>query len=543
MSALLTIEDLSIAFAGQTGDRAAVRGLSLSLHAAEVLGLVGESGSGKTATALAVLRLLPSSATLSGRVMLEGRDLTALDEAQMCAVRGRDIGVVFQEPATALNPVMTIGDQVAEAARVHGQASRLQARALASTMLARVGLQPDQVSPARYPHELSGGQRQRVAIAAAIALSPRLLIADEPTTALDAVTQAQITALLVGLVRETGMGLILVSHDLALAAGACDRIAVMQSGRLVDQGAPATLLTSSRHAYVRRLRDAARLPAAPAVGVADAAEVLLEAEALVRDYPARRRSWRARAQPLRALDGVSLTLRRRESLGIVGRSGSGKSTLLRLLLGLDRPQAGRVRLGGADFSHPSARDQRPLRRRIQAVFQDPYGSFDPLWRVEQTVAEPLGLLDALPDRPTRRARVEALLRRVGLSAADADRHPHAFSGGQRQRIAIARALILEPDIVAFDEATSALDVSTRAEVLALLAELRAEFGLACLFVSHDLAVVRAVTDRVMVMQAGRVVETGWTAEVFTAPVHPYTRALLAATPDLDRALGVAGPSL
>ncbi len=523
---LLNIEDLTVGFAA--GE--AVRGVDLTLNAGEVLALVGQSGSGKSLTALSILGLPPQGARVQGRIALRGRALDGLSERELRQVRGREVAVVFQEPSTALNPVMSIGAQVAETVRAHGRVSRREALAIARQTLDRVGL--DGAPLDRRPHQLSGGQRQRVAIAAAIALKPCLLIADEPTTALDAVTQAKVMKLLLRLVREDGMALLLISHDLGLVAGAADRIVVMRQGEIVASGSAAEVLRSE-HPYVAALRQASALHVPPAPAAVEGAPVL-EAQGLARDY--RRRRFGA-AEPGRAaaVAGVSLVLRRGETLGVLGESGAGKSTLLRLLLGLERPDAGQVRLAGETFSGVSAARQRRLRSLIQPVFQDPYGSFDPRWTVERLVAEPLALEGALSPAE-RRARVEAALVRVGLPPEAADRYPHAFSGGQRQRIALARALIVDPQVLVLDEATSALDVITRAEILQLLAEQKAQLNAACLIVTHDLAVIRASADRVLVMQAGRIVEAGETQAVLTAPRHPYTQALVAAAPDLEAAL-------
>jgi peptide/nickel transport system ATP-binding protein len=526
--ALLDIQDLKVTI----GDQPILHGVSLSLDPGQVLGVVGESGSGKSMTALAILGLLPHGGGVNGAIGFEGQDLTRLSEAQLCRVRGSRIGMVFQEPMTALNPVMTIGDQVAEVVRLHKGGSRKQALATARRTLDRVGLPADRFPLTRYPHELSGGQRQRVAIAIAIVLSPRLIIADEPTTALDVTTQAQILDLLRQLVREDGAALILVSHDLAVVADIADHVAVMQNGRVVDHGPTAALFADLKHPYTRTLvANAAR--AVVRRGQPNlAAPPVLEAKAVVRDYPGPRRFLRT-APAFRAVSEVSLAIRPGEIVGLVGESGCGKSTLLRTLLALEAPQGGQISLVGQAFSPTSPRAQR---RHIQVVFQDPHGSFDPRWTVERLIAEPLHLLDAKPTPAERRAKVEKVLTQVGLPVEAANRYPHQFSGGQRQRIAIARALIVEPSIIALDEAVSALDVTVRAEILDLLARLSDELGLAYLFVSHDMGVVRGLTDRVLVMKAGQIVEQGPTAEVFARPQHPYTAQLIAATPDLQRAL-------
>jgi len=512
------------------GDKLILKGLTLGLDAGQVLGVVGESGSGKSMTALSILGLPPRGATVEGSIRFEGRDLLGLPDAELARLRGDRIGMVFQEPMTALNPVMTIGAQVAEVVRLHRKASRAEARAAARKALDRVGLADIPLS--RYPHELSGGQRQRVAIAIAVVLCPRLLIADEPTTALDVTTQAHILDLLLRLVREDGASLILISHDLALVAQAADRVAVMKDGEIVEQGDTAALFQALAHPYTRQLAaDAERMPVR-ARKPDPAAAPVLEAREVVRDYPGPRGFLRKGA-PVRVLPGVSLEIRPGEIVGLVGESGSGKSTLLRALLALDPVQDGEVRLAGEVFTPSSPRQRR---RALQLVFQDPNGSLDPRWTVERLVAEPLHLLDDKLSATERRARVEAVLAKVGLPREAADRYPHQFSGGQRQRIAIARALVVEPDVIALDEAVSALDVTVRAEVLDLLARLSDALGVAYLFVTHDMGVVRGLTDRVLVMQKGQIVESGPTAEVFADPRHPYTAQLIAATPNLARAL-------
>lgn len=504
--------------------------VSLEIGAGKVLGLVGESGSGKSLTALSIMRLLPAGAALTGTIALDGRDLVTAGEAEMNAVRGEAVGMIFQEPMTALNPLMTIGDQVAETVRVHRGLGRAEARMLAAEMLERVGLPGETISPSRYPHELSGGQRQRVGIAMAIALRPKLLIADEPTTALDVTTQAQILDLLAGLVREEGMALMLITHDLAVVSKMADTVAVMQEGRVVEAGLVRRLIDAPQHPYTQRLLAAStHVPARVRGG---GGEVLLRVEGATRDYPLRGGVFSGARKVFRALDGVSLAIGRGESVGLVGESGSGKSTLARAILGLEPLDAGRVVFAGRSVES-AGRAARLTLRDMQMVFQDPYGSFDPRHRVERLVAEPLHLLGSeAPKGQEREALVARVLESVGIEAGAKDRYIHEFSGGQRQRIAIARALIIEPALIVLDEAVSALDVSIRAQALDLLAEISQRASIAYLFIAHDLQVVRAITDRVVVMEGGRIVEEGATEAVLSDPQHPYTQTLVEAAPAL-----------
>ena len=524
--ALLDLTNLNVAIDGER----ILDNVSFSLASGEILGVAGESGSGKTMTALAVAGLLPERAAMTGNILLDGEDLSGADDAAMCRIRGRDIGIVFQEPMTALNPVMTIGRQVAETVQIHRDVSRADAESLAREALEKAGLPASKFPLDRYPHSLSGGQRQRVAIAIAIALKPKLLIADEPTTALDVTTQAAMLELFRKLVDEDGLGLVLVTHDLAVLSQTAKRIVVMKDGSVVEQGDVKQVFSATTEPYVQSLmRDATHSPARTD---RQAGEPVLETSAVIREYPGPRKLI-GREPPLRAVDQVSLAVRERENVGLVGESGCGKSTLLRTILGLDEAQSGEVKLFGEAFPPPDRARRRRLRQRIQVVFQDPFGTFDPRWRVERIVGESFHLLDTPLTAAQARKRIDEMLERVGLSPADADRYPHEFSGGQRQRIAIARALVTEPAIVALDEAVSALDVSIRAQILDLLAELSDRLGVAYLFVTHDLSVVRSITDRVLVMQAGRIVEEGRTEDVFANPQHPYTAELLAAVPRLE----------
>ncbi|MBW3099060.1 ABC transporter ATP-binding protein [Pseudohoeflea coraliihabitans] len=510
--------------------------VDLTLDAGHILGIVGESGSGKSMTALAIMQLLPRAARWTGTIEVAGNDVGAMSERALCTMRGRDVSMIFQEPMTALNPVHTIGDQVAEVVRIHGEAGRRHAHARAIEVLGRVGLPPDRVAPDRYPHELSGGQRQRVAIAMAIALRPKLLIADEPTTALDVTTQAQILDLLRKLVREDGMGMMFITHDLAVVAGLADEVAVMKKGRVVETGPTRQLFRQMRHPYTRALFTASAHVPERQPRIETAATPVLEVRDVVRDYPRPRKNLFQAQAPFRAVDHVSLTVRAGENVGLVGESGCGKSTLARAILALEAVQAGEIHLNGKAFSSAGAGPDIRQRAAAQVVFQDPYGSFNPRHRVRRLVSEPFFLMPESPQDADRERRIGKALEDVGLTAGDADKYIHEFSGGQRQRIAIARALIIEPSLIVLDEAVSALDVSIRAQILDLLAGLSDRLGLSYLFISHDLTVVRAITDRVLVMQAGRIVEDGSTEDIFHNPRHPYTRSLLAATPSLAAAL-------
>ncbi len=517
-----------------------LRSVSFALGEGEIVGLVGESGSGKSLTALTIMQLLPAGSVTRGSVRFDGTELVGAGENTMLALRGDDLGMVFQEPMTALNPLHTIADQIAEGIRLHRDVGRAAAMQQVETLLNDVGLDPA-LGFDRYPHELSGGQRQRVVIAMAIALKPKLIIADEPTTALDVTTQAQVLQLLRRLVRQTGAALLLITHDLGVVADIADRVLIMRNGRIVDEGETLTLFRAKAHPYTQKLYDAAsHVPVRTKPGVLTkecrGQSPVLSVKNLVHRYPLARPTPFAPKRSFTAVDDVSFDIFAGQSLGLVGQSGCGKSTLARSILGLERPDAGRVILEGKDFFAIDRKAQLHLRRNVQVVFQDPFDSFNPRHRVARLVAEPLHLLESRLSPRERHARVAQALAEVGIDAAAMQRYPHEFSGGQRQRLAIARALITKPRLVVMDEAVSALDVSIRAQILDLLTRLRELHELSYLFITHDLTVVRAISDEVLVMRSAKIVERGETQKVFDAPEHAYTRALLAAAPNLERAV-------
>ena len=528
---LLEIKNLCLSF----GDTEILRDIDLTIEAGEAVGLVGESGSGKSITSLAAMRLLPPSAKLTGEILFDGKDLLSMNENDMCRLRGRDMAMIFQEPMTALNPVKTIGDQIAEGLRFHLGISRRAAEEKVLRLLDEVGLPPARFSPQRYPHELSGGQRQRVVIAIAIAMNPKLLIADEPTTALDVTTQAVILDLLRELAAEHDSALLLITHDLAVVAQMVDRIAVMKDGEIVERGKTLAFFRDMQHPYSKKLLAASKVKPKTASDIKPSDAPMMAVKDLTRQYRLPRQNLFAPTRYLKAVNDVSFQIEAGESVGLVGESGCGKSTLARTLLALNKPTTGQIEFLGDDLFALSRDALREKRRNMQVVFQDPYGSFNPRHKVGRLVAEPLQLVKDI-GRAVRDERIAEALMHVGLRAEDADKYPHEFSGGQRQRIAIARAIITRPKLIVADEPVSALDVSIREQVLDLLNQLAVEQGLAYLFISHDLHVVRAVTDRVLVMYRGQIVEHGATAKVFDDPQHEYTKQLLAATPDLQATL-------
>jgi peptide/nickel transport system ATP-binding protein len=515
------VRDLTIRF----GDKAVVSGASLDVLPGEIVGIVGESGSGKTLLGRSLLRLLPPDAAVSGQIRLAGRDVLGLSPSAMRALRGADVGLVFQEPLTALNPALTVGRQLTEALMLHRGLSRSAAESKSCDMLARVGFSDPAATLRSYPHESSGGMRQRIMLAEVMLLRPQLLIADEPTTALDSLNQHDVLELMHELAREAGTAILLISHDLGLVASHASRLIVMQSGRIVEQGEAAAIIAQPRELYTRALLDALprrrHLPSRPTDE-----RCALQLEQLDVRYTKSAGPLR-RPEHVHAVRGVTLTVRKGETVGLVGQSGSGKSSIARTILGLEQVHAGTIRIDGIDLSELTRRD--PRRRAIGMVFQDPYSSLDPRMRIAESISEPLRGLEG--ERECRR-RVAAALEDVALPADFATRFPHQLSGGQRQRVVIARALIARPQLLLADEPCAALDMTIQTQVLALLRRLQAEHGFGCLFVSHDLALVEEVAHRVVVLERGAVVEEGLTEEVMERPRHAYTRRLLAAFPRL-----------
>ena len=566
---LLSIENLEVAFKTQDGVVPAVRGVSFDVYPGETLAIVGESGSGKSTTAHAIINLLPGTGKVTGgRVLFEGRDLTKLGRSQIEEVRGKEIGLVPQDPMNSLNPVHRIGFQVEEAIRANGlERSKRAVRKRAIQVLREAGLADAETRLRQFPHEFSGGMRQRVLIGIGLSSDPKLLIADEPTSALDVTVQKKILDHLAQLTAERGTSVIFITHDLGLAAERAENLVVMHRGRIVESGPALEILQNPQHPYTQRLVSAApslasrRIQAAvtrdepleAAVAPGDAAQFDLAsvtervAETVTPDAPPviefrdvtkvfSIRGGGFRSTPFTAVDGISLSVPRGSTMALVGESGSGKSTAAKLLLRLERKTSGTILVDGVDTDSLGGRDLLALRRRMQPVFQDPYGSLDPLHNIGNTVAEPLRV-HGIGDAASRRARVLEVLDQVALPASVVSRYPNELSGGQRQRVAIARALALKPDIVVLDEAVSALDVLVQAQVLNLLADLQAELGLTYLFITHDLAVVRVIADHVCVMEKGRIVEQATVDEVFENPKQDYTRELLAAIPGAGIALG------
>lgn len=554
---LLSLRGLTVVYPG--AERPAVASLDLDVGEGETVALVGESGCGKSTTALAILRLLSPTARVEGRILLDGRDLLTLPEREITAVRGNVVSMIFQEPMTSLNPVHTVGQQIVESLRLHQPLSAQAAVARALELLDLVRIPEPQRRFHAYPHQLSGGQRQRVMIAMAIACSPKLLVADEPTTALDVTVQAQILELLASLRRELSMSVLLITHDLGVVSRWADRVAVMHDGRKVEEQAARALFAAPAHDYSRALLGASlsgvhargdaphyRVARLPELRVERRADGTAAAFRLAQPVPRQPALPVDASAPLIRVEGldvvhrtgrhaahavrdVSFSIAAGETVGLVGESGCGKSTLARAILRLADHDGGRIVFDGTDIAALERRRLRPWRGAMQLVFQDPYGSLNPRKTVAALLEDALRI-HGVKDARVRRERTHAMIERVGLPASALQRYPHEFSGGQRQRIGIARALIVQPRLLVCDEPVSALDVSVQAQVLNLIADLQAEYGLACLFISHDLGVVRYIADRVLVMKDGKIVESGEREQIWSAPAHPYTRQLLDAVP-------------
>jgi microcin C transport system ATP-binding protein len=524
-SPLLDVRDLSVAFPNADPSAPAVGSVSFTLERSRTLALVGESGSGKSVTALSIVRLLTSGARARGQVLFKGEDLLACPESRLRRIRGAAITMVFQEPMTSLNPLHTVERQIGEILELHGARNGHKIRARIVSLLEEVGIPDPAQRLGAYPHQLSGGQRQRVMIAMALANRPDLFIADEPTTALDVTVQAQILDLLKALQRRHGMAMLFITHDLGIVRKIADDVAVMQKGRIVEAASVADLFAAPRHAYTKMLLAAEPKGSAPPIDVA--APIVLEARDLKVWFPIKRGVLRRTIGYVKAVDGVSLALRRGETIGIVGESGSGKTTLGLAVLRLMRSQ-GEIGFLGRPIDSAGFDALRKLRRDMQIVFQDPYGSLSPRLSVVEIIAEGLGVHGARMPLTERREIIARAMLDTGLDPAAMDRYPHEFSGGQRQRIAIARAIVLEPKLVVLDEPTSALDMSVQAQIVDLLRDLQTRRGLAYLFISHDLRVVRALASEIIVMRAGKVVEAGRAAAVLGTPETDYTRALVAA---------------
>ncbi|MBF0212023.1 MAG: ABC transporter ATP-binding protein [Magnetococcales bacterium] len=531
LKALLAVENLWVRFQGEAGIVEAVQGISFSIAPGETVALVGESGSGKSVAAMSILRLLPPSALVTADgIYYRGRQTTTLAPEPLRKLRGAEVAMVFQEPMTALNPVQPIFPQLAEALQLDPGVEVRTLRQRAAELLDWTGIPDPDSRLDAYPHQLSGGQRQRVLIAMALARRPSLLIADEPTTALDVTIQAQILELLTRLRRELNMAMLLITHDLPMVRKCADRVYVMRQGRIVETAPTQTLFSAPRHPYTRSLL--AALPDAHPPRRPVDAPVLLTANHLRCHFPVKRGLFKRTVGWIKAVDDISLTLRKGETLGVVGESGSGKTTLGEAILQLNASQ-GELLFAGEDLRSGNRQTQRLRRRRMQVVFQDPFSSLSPRLTIAEILEEGLTIHGLEPDPVKRRAQAQAILAEVGLDPEALERYPHQFSGGQRQRIAIARAMILKPELLVLDEPTSALDLSVQAQILKLLKKLQVDHGLAYLFVSHDLRVIRAMSHEVMVMQNGQVVEAGPTQQIFTAPRHPYTQRLLAAALDLS----------
>lgn len=535
MTPLLEVNNLSISFQTRGDEFEAVRNVSFTLNKGETLGIVGESGSGKSVTARSIMRLLPSppSYLKNGEILFNSQNLAELTQPEMERIRGKEIGMIFQDPMTSLNPTMRIGQQIMESLQKHQKLSNQEARAQALQMLQSVGIRDSEVRFNQYPHEFSGGMRQRVMIAIALACRPSLLIADEPTTALDVTIQAQILNLMKHMQQQFGTAIILITHDLGVVAGVCDRVAVMKQGEIVETGTTTEIFANPRHPYTQKLLNALprldepKKPKPASTVISRDARPLLEVKSLKQHFNL------GKGKLLRAVDDISFHIQRGETLGVVGESGSGKSTTGRSILRLHEPTGGDILYQGMAINRFSRKDMKAMRRHMQMIFQDPYASLNPRLNVLDIIGESMDVQGLSGSKQERRKRVEELLDMVGLEPRHALRYPHEFSGGQRQRIGIARALAVEPQFIVCDEPLSALDVSIQSQIVKLMEELQQRLGLTYLFIAHDLSMVKHISDRVAVMYMGKIVELAESEELYTNPQHEYTKSLLAAVPIPD----------
>lgn len=534
---LLKVDDLHISFHTRDGELEAVRGISFEVKKGETLGIVGESGSGKSVTARSILKLLPSPPSFlkSGSITFQGEELTTKTEKEMQAVRGQDIGMIFQDPMTSLNPTMRIGPQIAESLIKRKQLSKEEAKQQTIDLMKLVGIKHSEERYQQYPHEFSGGMRQRVVIAIALASQPALLIADEPTTALDVTIQAQILHVMKDIQKRFGTSIIFITHDLGVVAGMCDRVVVMKEGKIVESNTTEELFEHPKHAYTQKLLNA--LPRLHekkknkkdfhSIHMKEHDLPLLEVKSLSQHFQI------GKGRLLKAVDQIDFLIKRGETLGLVGESGSGKSTTGRAILRLNEPTDGDILFQGIPVNRLSKKEMKTMRRHMQMIFQDPYSSLNPRFKVLDIIGQALDLHRLSSSNAERRERVEALLEMVGLKPSHADRYPHEFSGGQRQRIGIARSLAVEPELIVCDEPLSALDVSIQAQIVRLLEDLQKKLGLTYLFIAHDLSMVKHISDRVAVMYAGKIVELAESEELYNNPQHAYTKSLLAAIPIPD----------
>jgi peptide/nickel transport system ATP-binding protein len=532
VESILKVDNLHISFQSKEEEFDAVRGVSFEVKKGETLGIVGESGSGKSVTARSIMRLLPSppSYMKEGEITFLGENLAEKTEKEMESIRGRDIGMIFQDPMTSLNPTIRIGNQIAESLMKHQDLTREQAKKEAIDILKQVGIRNSEERYSQYPHEFSGGMRQRVMIAIALACRPTLLIADEPTTALDVTIQKQILNVMKHMQERFGTSIILITHDLGVVAGMCDAVVVMKEGVIVERGTTEEIFATPRHPYTKKLLNALPRLDEPKKSKKDRSPdkpPLLDVSSLRQHFDL------GKGHTLKAVDDISFFIREGETLGLVGESGSGKSTTGRAILRLNEPTGGVVTYEGMSVNGMTKREMKAMRRHMQMIFQDPYASLNPRFKVMDIIGQALDIHGLCKTKQDRKRRVEELLELVGLQPGHAKRYPHEFSGGQRQRIGIARALAVEPKFIVCDEPLSALDVSIQAQIVELLQDLQKRLGLTYLFIAHDLSMVKHISDRVAVMYAGKIVELAESEELYTNPQHPYTQSLLSAIPIPD----------